>query len=159
MNNTYKALVSALLLSSSTAVMANDYPIDISPLMAEYVATNPGLEAIVPVWVNVDHDGNGSKDGFNFHFDVYKLGTKTLLFATPVQYLPYSIVTTCNATVYGYGYDGRDVEFKRIGNNIAMMTTIRSYCTDVGTSSANNNTGHIYAANVSLIKMVTVSMS
>lgn len=146
MNNTYKTLISALVFSSSNAVMANNDPIDISPLMAEYVATNPGLEVIVPVWVNVDHDGNGSKDGFDFHFDVYKLGTKTLLFATTVKYLPYSIVTTCNAT----GYDRKNVDFKRIGNNIAMMTTIRTYCTGVGTSSTNNNTGHIYAANVSV---------
>lgn len=145
MNNTYKTLISALVLSSSTAVMANNDPIDISPLMGEYVAANPGLEAIVPVWVNVDHDGNGSKDGFDFHFDVYKLGTKTLLFATTVKYLPYTIITTCDASIY----DRKNVDFKRIGSNITMMTTIRNYCAGVGNGSANNNTGHIYAANVS----------
>lgn len=116
MNNNYKTLVSTLMLGASSVAMANDDLIDFSALTGEYVASNPGLEAIVPSWTRVDNDSNGTQDGYNFHFDVYQLGTKTNLFSTPNKYLAVGIP----ACIGQSSADTQDFDFKRIGKNIIL---------------------------------------
>lgn len=149
-NKTYKTLAVAGLILSASTVMANSDPIDVSPLIGEYVATNPGLEAIIPNWLHVDHDGDGAKDGYDFHFDVYKLGTKTKLFATAVKYLPYTVSACAAPNVSEYW--GKDFEFKRIGANVILSTSIDTYCGNLMTGAGGNKyTTYIYAVNVSSV--------
>ena len=119
MNCIHKISVITALFISSGVVIADYRPTDFSALNGEYVASNPGLETVVPSWTRVDNDSNGIKDGYDFHFDVYKLGTKTKLFSTPDKYLAYAI-PACTGTQYLV--DSEDVRFLRIGNNIKAST-------------------------------------
>ena len=129
-----------LALCTSTAVMANDDLTNVSALTGEYVASNPGLETVVPSWTRVDHTGDGIKDGYDFHFDVYRIGTKTKLFSTPARYLAVKLGCETQDLIGGDSYD-----FKRIGNNIVLSVHYEGYCS----SGGYNHTSHVYTVNIS----------
>jgi len=140
MNKIFKTLaVTALTFSTNSAVMANNDPIDFSALTGEYVSTNPGLEIAVPSWTRVDNNSDGKIDGYDFHFDVYKLGTKTQLFSTPVQYLPY-FLSACTR----FYPNGKNIDFKRISSNVVLSASLTTGC-----GSKEKLIGHVYAVNIS----------
>jgi hypothetical protein len=121
------AVSTGILAISTTEVLANNDPLNVSALTGDYVPGNPGLEIVIPSLKKVDNKS------LNFHFDVFKLGTKIKLFSTAPR-----VFSTC-------GFSKPDYSYTPIGNNI--VTTINGYCPGSGLYSS-----HVYGVDVSAAK-------
>jgi len=57
--------------------------LEMSPLYKEVVASNPGIEAVHPYFVNLDTDFDFRIDTVKFRFDVYPVASNVKLFSSP----------------------------------------------------------------------------
>ncbi len=112
--------------------------VNVTPLVGDYVANNPGLETVIPHDSHIDSNHDGYIEGYTLSLDIYKTGTDTKLFSTP----PKSI-TVCPGGSYS---SGRDTTVKRLGNTLVGFSSGYGSCIN---SSYKPPSGHIYAINLS----------
>lgn len=69
-----------------TGVANADSYINLSSLVGDFSAANPGMETAVPNIKNYDANLDGYPESYGFRFDVYATGTKNLLYSTAWRY-------------------------------------------------------------------------
>lgn len=131
----------AALLTLCAHFPARGDQINLGAVSGDYVTSNPGFESVIPYWKLFDSNGDGSPDGYKFHFDVYKIGTSTKLFATPEVFFAITCPTGQKLTD-----QDKSVDFKRIDFNIVMSVKQLGYCS----GGKELNLGYLYAVNLSV---------
>jgi len=111
---------------------------NLTPLVGDYVASNPGFETAIPNDTNIDNNHDGILEGYALSFDVYKTGTNTKLFSTP----PVS-VTVCASGMSGNGSGSGGSPYhtttvKRIGNTLTGFYSFSTGCLDSTESSPSS---------------------
>lgn len=149
---TSRCLFAAALCVFSTApakARDNDF-INTAALTGEYVASNPGLEILMPYWQPFNSNTNPFNtrlfDGEKTHFDVYALTTGTKLFSTPDYFFKMYLVGVAIQDPSLSDYD-KSVDFKRLGNTVVMA--VKSTYKRIGTTDYMNDNAYLYAADVS----------
>lgn len=142
----FSKLVLLTAWATASVAWADLQIIDSSPVMADYVASNPGLETVLPFIKRVDSNGDKEIDQVQISFNVYKAGTTTKLFSTSVKTYP-ALKSPCVNPIWEDG--DRTLEFKRLGDAWALISTQAVYCQEAfGSNEQSVYSTYVYAADV-----------
>ncbi len=115
-------ILSIAIVSNLPSSYATEDQTDTAALVADYVSASAGLESVVPVFKQVDHNADGKLDGWNFHFEIYKFGTLTKLFSTPNVYFG---APACSMNpVYLFSEVSQQPVFRKIGSRVILSNNI-----------------------------------
>jgi hypothetical protein len=149
-NKLMSALVCGVCACGTGVTNADDF-VSFAPLVGDFDATNPGLEAAVPTFKYFDvNPVDGYMESFGVRFDVYNAGTKTLRYSTAWRYfnLP-ALPAGCSAPTSLNDYELSPKFLRRSDTTrIHMGINYGMSCSNGSNWVEKRNSG-IYSADVS----------